>query len=315
LEGIAMTTEAQVTANRLNALKSTGPRTPQGKAVVAQNAVKHGLLARQNVIAGEDPQEFEVWRRGWLGELDPVGHAETTLAERVAGLSWRLRRAECIQNQIFDFLLAKDIDESMRDLPGELSAEDERRLRSNPNTDPDLAVGRMVRKDYSHEKAIERLMMYERWIENSLYRTMRELRQVKRARKVEGGDGEAVPKASLVARASCPCTHPIERTGKIPAGRKAETASPRAGETPATQPPADRQGITDCAEQSQSRVADTEETQDLESLQIDDATRCGRDGMADCAKQSQIPKPAAALQAIAGPRPRVMWHTHDVGRS
>ena len=53
-----MTTEAQVLANRSNAQKSTGPRTPEGKAAVAQNAVQHGLLAQEVVIKGEDPQEF-----------------------------------------------------------------------------------------------------------------------------------------------------------------------------------------------------------------------------------------------------------------
>ena len=53
-----MSTPAQIQANRQNAQKSTGPRTPQGKAVVAQNALKHGLLARQAVIVGEDQGQF-----------------------------------------------------------------------------------------------------------------------------------------------------------------------------------------------------------------------------------------------------------------
>ena len=45
-----MASAAQTIANRLNAQKSTGPRTPEGKAVVSQNAVKHGLLAEQVVL-------------------------------------------------------------------------------------------------------------------------------------------------------------------------------------------------------------------------------------------------------------------------
>ncbi len=48
-----MSTEAQKLANRRNAQKSTGPRTPQGKAAVSQNAVKHGLLAAHVVITSE----------------------------------------------------------------------------------------------------------------------------------------------------------------------------------------------------------------------------------------------------------------------
>jgi hypothetical protein len=57
-----MASAAQVLANRSNAQKSTGPRTPEGKAVVSQNAVKHGLLAREVVIKGEDSGEFEFYR-------------------------------------------------------------------------------------------------------------------------------------------------------------------------------------------------------------------------------------------------------------
>ena len=63
-------------ANRSNAQKSTGPRTAEGKAVAAQNAVRHGLLAQEVVVKGEDPGEFEFYRQQMLAELAPAGQME-----------------------------------------------------------------------------------------------------------------------------------------------------------------------------------------------------------------------------------------------
>ena len=42
-----------------NAKKSTGPNTPEGKARSSKNALKHGLLARDAVLPGEDPADFD----------------------------------------------------------------------------------------------------------------------------------------------------------------------------------------------------------------------------------------------------------------
>ena len=92
-----MATEAQIEANRANAQKSTGPRTPAGKEKASQNALKHGLLARQVVVPGEDLEEFELHRAEMLEELAPAGPLESLLAERIVGLSWRLLRAERLQ--------------------------------------------------------------------------------------------------------------------------------------------------------------------------------------------------------------------------
>ena len=54
-----MTSERQAEANRQNAQKSTGPRTPAGKAVVALNGAKHGLLSRECLLKGEILGEVE----------------------------------------------------------------------------------------------------------------------------------------------------------------------------------------------------------------------------------------------------------------
>jgi len=68
-----MASVAQIQANRLNAQKSTGPRTAVGKERASRNAVKHGLLAREAVIRGEDPEEFERYRQWMLESLAPAG--------------------------------------------------------------------------------------------------------------------------------------------------------------------------------------------------------------------------------------------------
>src|SRR5579864_6180680 len=41
-----MASQAQIAANRRNAKKSTGPKTPEGKTAVRFNAITHGLSAR-----------------------------------------------------------------------------------------------------------------------------------------------------------------------------------------------------------------------------------------------------------------------------
>src|SRR6476661_2979980 len=54
-----MPTQAQLNANRLNAQKSTGPTSPEGKAASSLNALKSGIDAWSHIIPGEDPAEIE----------------------------------------------------------------------------------------------------------------------------------------------------------------------------------------------------------------------------------------------------------------
>ncbi|HWE39874.1 MAG TPA: hypothetical protein VG406_25210 [Isosphaeraceae bacterium] len=52
-------TPAQFAARQANAKNSTGPRTDEGKARAAKNALLHGLCSLAPVLPGEDPAEFE----------------------------------------------------------------------------------------------------------------------------------------------------------------------------------------------------------------------------------------------------------------
>ena len=55
-----MASDRQIRANRRNAQKSTGPRTPEGKAKTRYNALRHGIHADQIVLPIE---EEEAWRQ------------------------------------------------------------------------------------------------------------------------------------------------------------------------------------------------------------------------------------------------------------
>ena len=78
-----MTSQRQIEANRRNAVNSTGPRTTRGKAVVALNAVQHGLLSRQAVIQGESEAELVDLGKRLRSQLAPVGELELLLADPV----------------------------------------------------------------------------------------------------------------------------------------------------------------------------------------------------------------------------------------
>jgi hypothetical protein len=82
----------QTKANRLNALKSTGPRTAEGKARSSRNALTHGLTAQEVVIPGEDPAAYQASRQQLIDDLQPNGSCEVDLVERLAATFWRLRR-------------------------------------------------------------------------------------------------------------------------------------------------------------------------------------------------------------------------------
>jgi hypothetical protein len=96
-----MTTEKQVAANRQNAQSSTGPTSEDGKAASRLNALKHGLTAETPVLPTEDEATHGRFRAALLDDLAPVGATEELLADEIADLSWRLRRATTVELGVF----------------------------------------------------------------------------------------------------------------------------------------------------------------------------------------------------------------------
>jgi hypothetical protein len=95
-----MASQAQISANRSNATLSTGPRTPEGKAVSSQNSLKFGLTAKQIVLPGENVADFEDLLAGILQQVDPANDCERMFAQDIAAAKWRVDRIERIKASV-----------------------------------------------------------------------------------------------------------------------------------------------------------------------------------------------------------------------
>jgi hypothetical protein len=101
-----MATQAQITANQLNSLKSKGPVTPEGKQAVRFNALKTGIHATQVIVTGESPEEFEAFAQALRDTWHPADLVESAFVDRLIHNSWRLDRLRIAEAQIWDRAVA-----------------------------------------------------------------------------------------------------------------------------------------------------------------------------------------------------------------
>jgi len=168
---IRETSQRQIEANRANALKSTGPRSEEGKRSSSRNAIKHGFFARDLVIPGEDPQELSELKTSLLKRLNPRDALELTMVDQIVADLWKLRRVRKAERDLFI-----KADEGSR-VPGQ----------TNP-TDPGILLARMLCTDQSDQN-LDRLHRYERRLESSVFRGLREMRRLRMEESIdEPGD-------------------------------------------------------------------------------------------------------------------------------
>ena len=95
-----MTSWQQWQANRLNALKSTGPRTEEGKRISRCNALRHGLTAETVIDALEDSEDYRGFEAAIIADYDAETAVARELVLRLASLLWRLRRIIAIETDL-----------------------------------------------------------------------------------------------------------------------------------------------------------------------------------------------------------------------
>lgn len=144
-----MTTTKQAAANRLNARKSTGPRSAAGRAAVSANALKRKL---PSLLSCESSADYERLARSLRVQFAPVGELEAWLVKRLAGLLWRLRRIEPMEAGLYEGRLSESAEEHAKS--------EAKRHETHPDDQfaaPDLR-GRLVITDpTAHAVAMERV--------------------------------------------------------------------------------------------------------------------------------------------------------------
>ena len=190
-------------ANRINAQRSTGPRTPEGKARSRANALKHGLLAETILINDRDPDEdrrdFDDLLSALIEDVRPAGAREQLLVERLAVCYWRLRRAHRYEAHCIDA--------------------HRRAQRASLGRSPEEAG--LPKPSLPVPEWANNLIRYESLIDRELHRTLQQLHRLQRQRPEDRARG---------ARGAP--SFPKESVGGVPSGHRgretdAETREPR----------------------------------------------------------------------------------------
>ena len=199
-----MTSQKQKAANQANARHSTGPKTPEGKAVVRLNACRHGLFARDVVLPSEDPDAFEALWNQVRANVSPVGPIEQFLMDSLVNAMWRLGRLHRAETALLHSRIhelkanrltsqVRSYKESMVDLPGfptritdkAAHAEASEALeRAKYERDRDeILLGRALDADAKEGDAFAKVARYERSLERSLYLALAELSRLQAKRR------------------------------------------------------------------------------------------------------------------------------------
>jgi hypothetical protein len=92
------TSPARIAANQANALKSTGPKTDEGRNASKLNALKHGIFSSEILVRGrhlqEKHEELAALHQRMCDDYHPVGVAEEMLVDQLVTTFWRTRRLQ-----------------------------------------------------------------------------------------------------------------------------------------------------------------------------------------------------------------------------
>jgi hypothetical protein len=96
-----MPTAKQTAANRMNSQKSTGPRTPEGKAASRFNALKHGIFATTQIMFDESAEDLAELAAEYHEHHNPADPEQRFLVDTLVSNEWRLRRLRRVEAELW----------------------------------------------------------------------------------------------------------------------------------------------------------------------------------------------------------------------
>lgn len=157
-----MASRKQNEANRRNSRRSTGPKTDAGKAVVSQNAVRHGLLSSAVYVDEGEAPDLASLREDFLAHFQPAGPLEGLLVDRITANAWRLRKALEVESWYQDHHAGRYLE--------------------GPATDTWGSVDYHIESLEAIFEQGSKLTRYESFLERSLHKSLHELQRLQAAR-------------------------------------------------------------------------------------------------------------------------------------
>jgi hypothetical protein len=96
-----MSSSAQITANQINSLQSTGPVSRGGKKRSSLNALKHGFTGQTLVVSESEAPLYNAHCRDYHVEMRPKGKIESDLVQEMVDLRWAINRIRAQETNMF----------------------------------------------------------------------------------------------------------------------------------------------------------------------------------------------------------------------
>ena len=154
-------------ANRRNAQKSTGPKTPQGKARSKMNAITHGLFCQEVCFLKEPRPLFIELRRQFIRDLRPQSLLELSFVDAIVENHWKLRRLRISEALAHEEELRGYLDDQKKDFDAEMKS------RNDPDYCAIVATVRMMQREPDN---LEKYSRHQQRLWNMIHRAMKELR-------------------------------------------------------------------------------------------------------------------------------------------